>query len=89
MSNPNIDPKLAADLSKASNEALAVDLSKQGLDARRRKLRVARMARRARAMNRTFKGITGSHNRRGYIATSMEWYGLSMDDVEQVLGVSD
>jgi len=84
--DPNIDPKLAADLSKASDEALAADLSKQGLEARRRKLRVAKMARWARTMNRSFKGITGSRNRRGYIEASMQRHGLTVEDVEQVLG---
>ena len=87
--DPNIDPKLAADLSKASSKQLAADLSKQGMEARRRKAKVARMARWARVMNRTFKGISGSHNRRGYIEAGMERHNLSMDDVEQVLGVSE
>jgi len=84
--DPRIDPKLATDLGKASNEKLAMDLSKQAIEGRRRTERVAKMAHWARVMNRTFKGIRGSHNRRGYIMAGMERHDLTLDDVEQVVG---
>lgn len=82
--DPNLNPDLAADLTKPSNEQLAADLSRDAIEVRRIKRRLRRAAKWARAMNRTFKGISGSQNRRGYIAVALERNDLTVEDVERV-----
>lgn len=82
--DPNVNPDLAADLSKPSNQQLAADLSRDAIEARAIKARLTRAAKWARAMNRSFKGISGSHSRRGYIEIALKKHNLTLDDVERV-----
>jgi hypothetical protein len=70
INDPRVNPRLAADLSRAP-EQQAVDLSKAAVKGRDRTRRLERAAKWARTMNRTFKGITGSHNRRGYVRVAL------------------
>jgi hypothetical protein len=79
-----IDPNLATDLSKVSDEALAADLSKSAIEARALKRRLDRAGRWARTMNRTFKGISGSNNRREYVLIALDKHGISLEDLERV-----
>lgn len=68
----NIDPRLAHDLAKPLDDKQAADLSKQAIAGRDRDRRLQRAALWARTMNRTFKGITGSLNRRGYVLAAIQ-----------------
>ncbi len=82
--DPNINPQLAADLSKVSDEKVATDLSKSAIEARRLKRRFARAADEARAMSRTFKGIAGAPNRREHVLNALKRHDISLDDVEKM-----
>jgi hypothetical protein len=64
---PQINPDLAVDLSRAKDERLAADLSKAGIKARKRQLRLVEARRWAYDMKRTFKGIRGRRTRAEYI----------------------
>lgn len=78
----NINPRLAADLGKPLSEQQAVDLSKQAVAGRKVKGRLEAAGKWARAMNRTFKGIRGSHTRRGYVQIAIERNGLTQEDAD-------
>lgn len=82
--DPNVNPDLAADLTKPSDQQLAADLSRDAIEARAIKTRLTRAAKWARVMNRSFKGINGSHNRRGYIEVALRKHDLTLEDVERV-----
>ena len=79
-----IDPNLATDLSKVSDEKMAADLSKSAIEARALKRRLNRASKWARAMNRTFKGIAGSKTRRGYVLVALDQQGISFEDLERI-----
>lgn len=55
--NANVNPALATDLSKSAKDS-SVDLSKEAIAQREYNRKLARVAGKARAMNRAFKGIT-------------------------------
>lgn len=79
-----IDPSLATDLSKVSDEKLATDLSKSAIEARDLKRRLGLAAEWARDMKRTFKGIRGCKTRRQYAELAIERYGISREDLERI-----
>lgn len=67
INDPRIDPKMAADLAKPTDDQLATDLSKEAVKARDRARRMEKAAKWARKMKRTFKGITGAPSKPGYV----------------------
>lgn len=75
-----LDPRLAADLTKPSGDRLAADLSKEGIKARKRDRKMRAAAAWSKAMKRAFKGIRGSHDRRGYNRRAIERFGLMEDE---------
>jgi hypothetical protein len=79
-----IDPNLATDLSKVSDEKLATDLSKSAIEARALKRKLGRAGNWARTMNRTFKGISGGRTRREYVLLALNRYDISLEDVERM-----
>lgn len=67
INDPRIDPKLATDLAKPTDEQLATDLSQEAVKARDRARRMEKAAKWARKMKRAFKGITGAPSKPGYV----------------------
>jgi hypothetical protein len=57
---PDIDPNMATDLSESQ---AAADLSKDAIAKREYERKLSRVAGKARAMNRAFKGIQGGRRR--------------------------